>query len=430
MPDIRIAYRPFQQQLDFFQRKVSVPTSGWRDLWQSDHAHGFMVAGANRLALVDDFRTTIEQLMRGGRTLADFQREFDQIVARHGWVGWTGEGSAAGRAWRTRVIWETNLQQSYNAGRYAQLTHPDMLEARPYWEYRHNDLGISKMPRPQHKAWSGLVLRWDDPWWRSHFPQNGWGCKCGVRALGPADLRRRGLQVGTAPDGGTSGIDDGFAYNPGESARSLPAAQSFGERVMQMPPAYRQPALTDAQTRVQDWFGDFPQMVQRQAREHELLRAANAARALDPAAPQYWPRRTGNTQPMGMLRPNTVEALDRLGVAPPRSALLTATDEVAYHALRDAHGDLADLQAALLGAASWMASPRAVVLWDTQDAALIYCLRLDQTRFAKLVFRVDFSSKSGARDMRGRPINTLRTALIANEQNLRESRYVRLEGEW
>ena len=31
------------------------------------------------------------------------------------------------------------------------------------------------------KGWDGTVLPLDDPWWSSHSPQNGWGCKCKSR---------------------------------------------------------------------------------------------------------------------------------------------------------------------------------------------------------------------------------------------------------
>jgi hypothetical protein len=37
--------------------------------------------------------------------------------------------------------------------------------------------------REDHQSWDGLILPKDDPWWDSHFPPNGWGCKCYTRAV-------------------------------------------------------------------------------------------------------------------------------------------------------------------------------------------------------------------------------------------------------
>ena len=89
------------------------------------------------------------------------------------WTGWTGEGTKAGEAWRTRVIYQTNLMTSYAAGRRAQLLDPDLVKRRPFWRYVHNDSVTH--PRPHHKSWGDmrLTLRHDHPFWETHFPPNG-----------------------------------------------------------------------------------------------------------------------------------------------------------------------------------------------------------------------------------------------------------------
>lgn len=38
-----------------------------------------------------------------------------------------GENSPAGVAWRTKVIYQTNMTTSYAAGRYQELTDPEFL---------------------------------------------------------------------------------------------------------------------------------------------------------------------------------------------------------------------------------------------------------------------------------------------------------------
>jgi hypothetical protein len=44
-------------------------------------------------------------------------------------------------------------------------------------------IGPSVHHREDHQSWDGLILPKDDPWWESHFPPNGWGCKCFTRAV-------------------------------------------------------------------------------------------------------------------------------------------------------------------------------------------------------------------------------------------------------
>lgn len=223
---------PFDEQIQFFRDKVDLPTRSWTDLWQSQHDHGFVVAGAMKRDLVADLRGAVDKAIADGTTLQQFRKDFREIVRRHGWTGWAGEGSRAGEAWRARVIYDTNLRQSYHAGRYAQMKA--VSNRRPYWRYRHSS--ASEDPREQHLAWDGLVLRHDDPWWDTHAPQNGWGCKCYIETLAERDLRRMGRsgpdqappiewrEVTVGANGPAprtvqvpEGIDPGFAYQPGRS---------------------------------------------------------------------------------------------------------------------------------------------------------------------------------------------------------------------
>lgn len=221
---------PFQEQIDFFRGKTDLPTRAWTDVYNVEHDWAFVVAGATKRDLLADLRGAVEKSIAAGGTLEQFRTDFDRIVQQHGWQ-YNG-----GRGWRTQVIWETNLRQSYNAGREVQMADPELRKHRPYGLYRHGD---SAHPRPQHLAWDGTVLPLDDPWWSSHSPQNGWGCKCKKYMVSERDVERQGLSVGPSPEvdyedrtiGVTSpngprtvrvpkGIDPGFEYAPGQSRLS------------------------------------------------------------------------------------------------------------------------------------------------------------------------------------------------------------------
>jgi hypothetical protein len=216
---------PFREQIEFFRRKLNLPTTSWTDVYAQEHDWAFVVAGANRDEIVADFRQAVQRAIEGGETLDQFRKNFDKIVAKHGW-DYNG-----GRNWRSRVIYETNLRTSYAAGRYEQLQA--LVSVRPYWQYVHSD--AVQNPRPHHLSWNGIVLRYDDPWWKYHFGPNGWGCQCTVRALGDRDLQRLGkagpdtappiefedVTIGQrSPDGPRvvrvpKGVDPGFEYTPG-----------------------------------------------------------------------------------------------------------------------------------------------------------------------------------------------------------------------
>lgn len=226
---------PFDEAIAYLRDKADVSTDHWTDVWRQAHARSFMVAGAAGDALVGDLHKAVRRGLEEGTTLSTFRADFDAIVAKHGWTGWTGEGSAKGRAWRTRIIYETNLSMAYAAGRYAQMTEPETLAAFPFWQYVHSG---SQNPRHQHLAWNGLTLRADDPFWQTHYPPNGWGCGCRVRPVSARGLARMGKRgPDTAPPKETrewvnpktgdkhqvpKGIDPGFDYNPGAAWKGSP----------------------------------------------------------------------------------------------------------------------------------------------------------------------------------------------------------------
>lgn len=228
--NLEVKGQPIATAVEALAGKVNLPTEHWYDLLGEAHARGFVVAGATKDALLTDFHGAINQAISKGTTLQQFRQQFDDIVARHGWE------YKGGRNWRSQIIYNTNIQTAYQAGRYAELN--DLAESgmAPYWEYRTKEDG---RVRPQHQSWDGLLLPADDPWWDSHFPPNGWNCRCRVWPRTKGDLRRSGKTgPDQAPNDGTvpwtnpatgevmaipKGIDPGWAYNPGKA--------SFGKKL-------------------------------------------------------------------------------------------------------------------------------------------------------------------------------------------------------
>lgn len=211
--------RPFAEQLAFFLQKLDLPTERWDDIRHEAHDRSFVVAGAQAADLLADLNAAVARAIDAGTGLKAFRADFKALVARNGWTGWTGEGSQAGVAWRTKVIYQTNLATSYAAGRWQQLNDPETLSVLPYWQYKHAD-GVAH-PRPLHVSWNGITLPHDHPFWRTHFAPNGWGCHCRIIPVPQGDFLRavaggKGPADAPAP-GNLQGIDDGFAYAPGAS---------------------------------------------------------------------------------------------------------------------------------------------------------------------------------------------------------------------
>lgn len=209
MAELRGRFGSMPEAEAFFRQKINLPTRRWDDLWQGQHTRAFVVAGATRDALLSDLREAVDAAISKGETLEDFRARFRELVARNGWTGWTGEGTAAGEAWRTSVIYHTNLRTAYQAGRW------ETLKSFPYLKYQHNTVAN---PRESHQAWDGKIIATDDPWWKTHYPPNGWGCRCSVTGVSAARLRAEGRRPDEPPPGVRNDPPPEWAYNVGEAA--------------------------------------------------------------------------------------------------------------------------------------------------------------------------------------------------------------------
>ena len=222
MTDIGVSFgKPFPEQLAAFRLRLGnlAPSVKWDDLDGAAHARAFMVAGAQKAELLDELARAVDKVIAAGTTLDAFTKDFLAIAERNGWRGWTGDETDKRRAWRARVIYNTNVATSRSAGRMAQLVDGKY----PFWVYKH---GGSREPRLQHLSWDGIALPPDHPFWATHAPPNGWGCSCrifgartaaGIRRVGgdPNKVLPDGWQAIDPKTGVQVGIDKGWDYKVG-----------------------------------------------------------------------------------------------------------------------------------------------------------------------------------------------------------------------
>lgn len=249
MPDLTFNDVPAVDAIANIRSKIGVPTERWNQHLELPRSKAFVVAGATKMDVVNDLQESLAKALENGTTITDFRRDFDKTVEANGW-GYKGQ-----RGWRTQVIYNNNLRSAQMAGRWAQIQR--VKKRRPYLIYV--TVGDTRV-RPLHRAWNGLVLHVDDPWWDTHYPPNGWGCRCSVTSANDAALKRRNLKVSSkAPDivetdrinSNTGevygpvpqGIDVGWNHNPGKAWLAPDAV--FGEKLMALPPPVRKAVLAN-----------------------------------------------------------------------------------------------------------------------------------------------------------------------------------------
>ena len=388
---------PFREQIEFFRRKVSIPTRRWTDIWDEQHDAAFVVAGAARDDLLSDLRGAVDAAIADGETLAAFRSRFDDIIARHGW------SYKGGRDWRTRVIYETNLASSYAAGRWRQLQA--VRAARPYWRYRHSP--ASTDPREDHVAWDGMLLDANDPWWRTNFPPNGWGCKCFVEAVSereapngadkapPLDWEDRsaGERTVRVPEG----VDPGFAYAPGRASARSKSALSRLARSIGQPAGIAAHGVAD------------------------MLARPTVANAVE-AAWSEWRRSDsgGSTSAfvLGTLPPKVLSALAAKSIRPATAAVLVTRKRLEQALPSD--GDLDRLAAAI--------SRPDAVLWDADDQNLAFVI-VDGRDTLKIAIDVNYTETVWLQDTRMRvTANSVLTVGRVSRRDLRAANFQTLDG--
>jgi len=187
-----------EEIINWFKSKGYKISWDWWEVWQEAHAKAFTVAKVMKMDILQDIREMVTEAMEKGIPFSQFKKELEPRLKAKGWWGRSFEVDEDGNIrkvwlgtpWRLKTIFQTNLQTAYMAGRYKSML--ENVDKRPYWQYV---AVLDAKTRPSHRILHGKVFRWDDPFWDTHFPPNGFNCRCRVRALSEKNIKDRNLKV-------------------------------------------------------------------------------------------------------------------------------------------------------------------------------------------------------------------------------------------
>ncbi|MCD7779721.1 MAG: minor capsid protein [Candidatus Gastranaerophilales bacterium] len=182
------------QAIKYFKNKNNALSWDWYEIWQDAHKKSFTVAKVMREDILEDIRSAVDKALSEGKTFQEFQKELKPTLQKKGWWGdeivvdtkGNAEKVQLGSMHRLKTIYSVNMQTAYQTGRYK--TQMDNVDNRPYWEYV---AVMDASTRPEHAELNGLIFRYDDPFWNSFYPPNGWRCRCRVNALSSYKLQKK-----------------------------------------------------------------------------------------------------------------------------------------------------------------------------------------------------------------------------------------------
>lgn len=251
------------EAVSFLQGKGLRTSFDYRDLIGAEHARAFTVAKMMDADLLATVKESLDEALANGTPFQEWADGITPLLQAKGWWGrqqvtdpLTGETIVAGLGSPSRLqtIYRTNMQSAYAAGAW------DAIEANadlaPFLLY---DAIDDHRTREDHAAWDGTVLPIAHDWWKTHYPPNGWNCRCSVIQLSEEELADLGMAVNDqAPAGGTfkwtnprtgatrkvpKGLDPGWDFNVGQERQKLLAKQ-VADKLAGYPDGFAQAAKT------------------------------------------------------------------------------------------------------------------------------------------------------------------------------------------
>ena len=277
-----------KEAVEYLQRRGRLTqTFSWMDLWHDEHAQQFTVSRLARLDLLKAMQDGITKSVQGDLSRQDWTRDIRGLLKSAGWWGEvdvldpvSGETvTTKFDSARLKLIFDTNTRMASSAGLWERIWRN--RSSHPY--IRYITRGDERV-RESHRAWNNLVLPSDDPFWETHWPPNGYRCRCRVTSMtqreydrGYSEFRpayeynedgtvkripdveripfkktapvesliewknKRTGEVSMVPEG----VSPGFDYNPGLSRARLDMLQQVGLRkIDDLPAPIRKAAMS------------------------------------------------------------------------------------------------------------------------------------------------------------------------------------------
>jgi SPP1 gp7 family putative phage head morphogenesis protein len=196
--DVSADFEKFEEALDWFESRLPVTRPEMADLDVFAAQRAWWISNVAEADIVADVHESIGRAIAKGVPFEEWETEIEGTLTR----AW-----GAPNAPRVETIFRNAAQHAYNAGRYRQLTKPDIATARPFWQF---DAVLDTRTTAVCRAADGTVLPADHPWWQTHQPPLHHRCRSAVLALRPSQAAAKGL----TPDPTSIAADRGFGNPP------------------------------------------------------------------------------------------------------------------------------------------------------------------------------------------------------------------------
>lgn len=193
----QIRFPAIDAATDWLSRRRLVTEQEFKELDAQSQSAAFTIARLKTVDAVQAIRDTVQDVVRVGVTLPEFQEAVKSTVQN------------VFSPVQVETLFRTHVGLAQAAGQRAIIEHPVVIDEFPYllWSATHDDRTRPDHLAMEHHGQNGTaVYRRDDPIWETLWPPAGWNCRCNVIPLSVEDAARHGsreaarwLRTGTPP---------------------------------------------------------------------------------------------------------------------------------------------------------------------------------------------------------------------------------------
>ena len=170
------------------QASIDEVSGGYRD-------YAFKIAGVEREELLKTVHAELVKAVEQGVSEADWAQTVN--------AAFDAAGVTRLKPWHLETVFQSNVMTAYNAANWDTLHEPGIEELFPMYR-------VIEVPDAREcaicKAYGGITLPANDPWWKTHWPTYHHKCRCWILALYAAQAAKAGVvrasQIAPEPDAG------------------------------------------------------------------------------------------------------------------------------------------------------------------------------------------------------------------------------------
>ncbi|EJQ1425618.1 phage minor head protein [Campylobacter jejuni] len=198
--------------VDFLKNKKPELSFDYDELSYSTYKKVFTIAKLMDESLLKDMQDTLVNAIKNGDKFSTWSKIAEEKLKAKGWWGSkevinpkTGEVKKTHfNSARLKKIFEENSRKA----KAKTIYENQMKSTKPYFKYCTQK---DSLVRDKHRAFDGIVLPKDDPFWDTHYPHvtmHDYGCRCKVINLGESEVKDLKIPPSNTKESEFNGFND------------------------------------------------------------------------------------------------------------------------------------------------------------------------------------------------------------------------------